>query len=156
MPQDKRDLTRAWRRRWLYGTIPVLAAAVVAAWFWLKFSLADDPASFSVYPTRPNFSRLVLVTGCLAAYFAVYGLISIVNGHTTRREALGYLIIWSVLPPLFFFLEWFVFFPAFGDPHKVEAFKNGQDAARNLWAGIVAAFAVLQFVDQSDKPAGSS
>jgi hypothetical protein len=143
------DPISRWRRGWLFGApLVLLFATVFAKIFWLSLWLPGKRLH-SVYPNHPNYSRAVFIFGCMAAYFAAYGLLSAACGKTKGREKMMYLVIWSVGPPLFFFAEWFVLFPIYGDPGSVDVFKNCQEAARNLWAGILASFAILQFTDKA-------
>jgi ABC-type spermidine/putrescine transport system permease subunit II len=52
-------------------------------------------------------------------------------------------LFWVVVPPVWFFVAYFVFFKTYGGEGTFEAFKYGQDFAAKLWFGVAAVLTVL-------------
>ncbi|OAI40320.1 hypothetical protein AYO40_04935 [Planctomycetaceae bacterium SCGC AG-212-D15] len=73
--------------------------------------------------------------------------------HYCSWEPLTYCIFWAIVPPLYFFVEYWAFFPDDLKNNKDinSIFKNGQDTGRNIWAGV-AVFVLLTFRTAFQQP----
>jgi hypothetical protein len=60
--------------------------------------------------------------------------------------------LWAVLPPLWFWLEYFYLYRVYGQPDTFELFKYGQEIAKPIWAGVFAALIAFAASDAT-KPA---
>lgn len=87
--------------------------------------------------------------GIIALYYAVYVAATLLLQKPSNNERKIHLTIWTLVPPTFFALEWFVLFPKFGWHIKeaVELFEKGQSTARDFWAGFVALFGALHIAE---------
>jgi hypothetical protein len=45
---------------------------------------------------------------------------------------------WAVVPPTWFWIEYFYVYRRYGQPDTLELFKYGQDVAKAIWAGVLA------------------
>lgn len=56
------------------------------------------------------------------------------TSHPSRPEQR---LLWAVLPPIWFWLEYFYVYRVYGLPDTLELFKYGQDVAKAIWAGVL-------------------
>jgi hypothetical protein len=45
--------------------------------------------------------------------------------------------VWTIFPPVWFWIEYFFLFRKYGDENHLEAFKHGQQVAAAIWAGLL-------------------
>ena len=92
----------------------------------------------------------------LVAFIAFCFTIHIVN-TVSSPESLAKLYwaigVWAVVPPFWFWFEYFYLYPSVEDDTPLERFKYGQDVAKAIWAGI---FAVLVAYAASDSVKSST
>lgn len=141
------DEHMAWRRKWLWGSIGVVPCAALAYYFWQSTPLPIGKGRVltSVYPDASLCPYFIFLFGSLALYNATYLIFTLAlrdPAQVSRREKTIFFVLWTIIPPLYFFVEWFFIFPTWGrnDSDALEAFKQGQSVARNMWAGFVALF----------------
>lgn len=89
-----------------------------------------------------------IYTGCPALIvnavcgIAVVGLVATVialfRPSTKPRTKLGLLAVWMLLPPLWFWVEYFYIFKPHAVPGVFDQFKYGQDISAKIWAATVA------------------
>ncbi len=97
------------------------------------------------------------ICGWLAAALALYTLTVFVCAGLDKEKLLasqttaGWLLAtWIVLPPMFFWFDYFVLWRVEvnnkePDPLEFEQFKHGQELSRNLWVAMVALLAAFYF-----------
>tara|TARA_B100000315_G_scaffold255670_1_gene299648 strand:- start:18402 stop:18794 length:393 start_codon:yes stop_codon:yes gene_type:complete len=104
----------------------------------------------------PNFSKTWKCILTLAIIFAgiVYGGITICKifnepSSSSKPEwAKNALIIWAVVPPLWFWFDYFFIWKTENlkdDPIALEKFKYGQSVSRNVWLAFVVLLAAFYF-----------
>lgn len=92
--------------------------------------------------------RVALATfalGWVAVVYACYGIFTFICYTPTFFESTVHLTVFTLGPPTFFFVEWFILFPRYG-VHTAEAvasLRDGEAVARNLWAGFGVLFGLL-------------
>ncbi|MEX3943318.1 EI24 domain-containing protein [Paraburkholderia sp. BR10937] len=112
---------RLWR---LAGQVRVHLGWIPARW-WLRF--------FAIV------SVVALIYTLLAAWFA-----------PPCRPPVGLFILavfWGVVPPLFWWFQWFYVFPKYRNEHRLETFKYGAQSALAIWAAVVVALAAYSTSD---------
>ena len=83
-----------------------------------------------------NMARLSILAGICTVVWLVCALVA---SHKYAQQSILILAaLWAVLPPAWFFYEYFFVYPEAGRPGTWEAFKYGQQVAVALWAGITA------------------
>jgi hypothetical protein len=110
--------------RWFVRSVTVLALIAGAVTFWLILS---SPAA-APPKNGPSAAAIPVAQPPLWARLA--------------------LICWATLPPLWFSIEYHVFWRRENQhphPEALERFKHAQDLARNVWLAFVAVLAVLYF-----------
>lgn len=55
--------------------------------------------------------------------------------------------VWAIVPPVWFWCEYFFLYRASGEVDTLELFKYGQDVAKAIWAGVVAILIALAASD---------
>lgn len=83
-------------------------------------------------------AHVVTVVGVIAVAGLVQTVRVLFRGATTQRTRLALLAAWTLLPPLWFWFEYFYLYKPFAPAGTFEAFKYGQDISAKIWAAIVA------------------
>lgn len=132
----KSESMQKWRRNWLLIAIPALiVVSLVGHFLWFEHS------SFkSVYRshTRAEFS---FVLGMCQICYAFYAVLTMLSQKPSRREGIFHLTYWTLVPPLWFFFEWFFLFDNIeniGYPNATEILKHGQEVVSRVWAAVLA------------------
>lgn len=128
--------TPHWHRNWALGLAVV--PGVYFATRGLYFSTGSIYAS-----TSPWKGHLSYFLSLLAVYVAVYVLTSLVLERISKREASSHLVLWTVLPPIWFAFERYFFFEcSCQTPESLklahEALREGQDYSSKLWSAVLA------------------
>jgi hypothetical protein len=89
-----------------------------------------------------------LVGAILAVAVAVYSL-SAYSASPARKRLI--LFLWTLGPPIFFYFEYFFQAPLL-QPGELQRFKDLQDHASKIWAGLVAVLAVAYLKSDSNEP----
>ncbi len=91
---------------------------------------------------------VVAILGALATLWVLY------DAWTIKRVVLLYITIglWAVVPPCWFWLEYFCFYRRHGQPDTLELFKYGQDVAKAIWAGVLAGLIAFAASDATTPP----
>jgi Na+/melibiose symporter-like transporter len=97
-----------------------------------------------IYPAEQTLPRNVLRAAFVIALIAIVATLLVVYlswGTEDDRTALLYCTIglWAIVPPLWFWFEYFWLYRRYGEPDTVELFKYGQDLSKAIWAGGLAA-----------------
>src|SRR4051812_22458663 len=84
------------------------------------------------------------ITYAATAFSILVMIITIVvvcDAMLTNRIVPLYITIgaWAIWPPIWFWLEYFFIYRVWGKPGSLELFKYGQDVAKAIWAGVLAA-----------------
>ena len=84
-----------------------------------------------------KFFALILAASAIIVTFIL------VTNQTYQKWLLA---AWTLLPPIWFWLEYFVIRPP-TDPESAsfDRYKYGQELSRNVWAAVVALLLVLYF-----------
>jgi len=125
-----------WHLKWLIGLVVYLPVALAGFWrLWWKrgpsASNRNDKTRRTVYLSnrRANCSYTL---GNLAFYYAVYVVISLAPPQRiSGSEAMLHLAFWTLAPPLWFFVEWFLWFDNHEDDLAVKNLRIAQDLASN-------------------------
>ena len=59
---------------------------------------------------------------------------------------------WAVVPPIWFWFEYFFVYRWYGKPDTLELFKYGQDVAKAIWAGVLVGLIALASSDAVKPP----
>ena len=60
------------------------------------------------------------------------------QARAARRDLWVLLLLWTLLPPAWFSIEYFQLYGRYGLPGTLDQFKYGQELASKFWAGGVA------------------
>ena len=60
------------------------------------------------------------------------------EARAARRDLWALLLLWTLLPPAWFSIEYFQLYGRYGLPDTLDQFKYGQELASKFWAGGVA------------------
>ncbi len=86
----------------------------------------------------PFFKKYGNIFGIFGFFLALVVTIMFWFGMFKPFAATGVLLIWSVVPPLWFFFEYFA-----TPQGKRKSVKASQEVARPIWAGIIAALVLV-------------
>jgi len=96
----------------------------------------DSPGFRAYYP-----EYLQIIIACLSVFaviYLAYTLWLLARKTTTKKIKITLLVSWIIIPPLWFYAEYFLIFIPHGLTGTFEFFKYGQDVASKLWAAVVA------------------
>lgn len=97
----------------------------------------------STYPKSPYSSefrrRVAKAIGLLAAIFAV---VSFYQAYY-KKWTVFLACFWTLVPPTWFYLEFFYLFDNRDDENKRQALKDRQELLRNIWAAVLALLLAL-------------
>lgn len=100
---------------------------------------SEERKQFRPYDTEAGL--WLSIAGALTILLAVIS--AILSGIFYRcefREGLMSLALaWSVLPPMWFWIEYHCIYREYGNAEAFDAFKHGQDISRAVWLGLTAA-----------------
>lgn len=112
----------------------------------------NDPTNCNMrhsvfYKSHPLFYGFVILSAIGVAGYSLWEAPQWVDDpcgiHTAEKAALYG--IWVLLPPIWFFVEYFCLFRRGGRPCCFEAFKYGQELASRIWLAIATILGVLFF-----------
>jgi hypothetical protein len=110
----------------------------------------NTPQAFfrTCYRSRPKAIVTYLI-GLLSFYYATYVVVSLaVPGNKLETgEALFHLAWWTLVPPSWFFIEWFIWFDNHDTPGAAQTLRTNQDLASKFWAAVLALMISLKIVD---------
>ena len=100
-----------------------------------------------------NVPKWVLIAVFSCSLIACIATIHVAYLAVTRNSK-EYLFLatacWAVVPPAWFWVEYFWLYKKWGDHYQFERFKYGQGQSKAIWAGIVAALiALLTILDDA-------
>jgi hypothetical protein len=96
------------------------------------------------------FDASYVVIAVLAVAAAIYSLTAATKGSPTTKKVL--LVLWLIVPPVFFFLEYWIRHDQLAAIGDLERVKDMQQRAAQIWAGVAAALAAVYFKGESAKP----
>jgi hypothetical protein len=106
--------------------------------------MSAAPPAVSLY-AEPWAKRLVARVATAVVVAAVVTLVATVwayvNGKRDWIIVLAFL--WTILPPAWFWIDYFVVFRRAGNLDEFEAFKHGQQVSAAIWAAIAVSLAAL-------------
>lgn len=94
--------------------------------------------------------------GCVITTASVLAIIGLVatglavksTVESSSPTSLYYAIAgWAILPPFWFWYEYFRLYRKFGEPDTMELFKYGQQVAAAMWAGVLAALIAFAAIE---------
>ena len=93
--------------------------------------------------TRNSRDRLNFWGGIISATCALLSLLlGILEGETWKKVGPFALGAWTLLPPIFFWVDW-TFFCDDLDKDELAAVKHTHDLARNIWLALIGVLVVL-------------
>lgn len=115
------------------------------------------PQSLDLYPgTAKWFIRFIGLLSAVALAVTVCIGYSAWNSRTVETVYL-LAILWAVVPPIWFWFEYFFVYKSCGDPNAFEAFKHGQQLTVAIWAAVTLALTGLASSDHfKDEPGKGS
>jgi hypothetical protein len=111
--------------------------------------MSNDPrAPFYLY-SGPQPRQIIRAAIALSVIGFVATLWVAYDAWATKVVLRLYLTIgiWAVVPPVWFWIEYFFIYRRYGQPGTLELFKYGQDVAKAIWAGVLAALVGLAASD---------
>lgn len=92
-------------------------------------------------------SGIAYISSVLFLVTVIFLLTHTRNDAETKESARPFLILWTVLPPVWFWVEHHLIWEtAHPDQRgKFETFKHSQEVSRNIWLAFVAILAGLYF-----------
>jgi hypothetical protein len=107
-------------------------------------------------PLYPSIGpRRVVHSVATAAVIAVLLTLFVVyRSWSSKDPFILYLTIgfWAVLPPFWFWCEYFFVYRVHGTPDTLELFKYGQDVAKAIWAGVLTGLIAFAASDVFTEP----
>jgi hypothetical protein len=58
------------------------------------------------------------------------------------------LAFWAIVPPVWFWIDWFFIYGKHGDPDQIEQFKHGQQLSAAIWAAMALFLGALASSDR--------
>src|SRR4051812_45303766 len=103
-----------WIVKWLIGSlwVPLVWFIVYPQWAATRL----PTGGFSSYDMGSFYSSAVFLLGLWMIHYGFYVIATVIAGNATPREKMVHYLIWTLWPPLFFFSEWFYFYPRYGLP----------------------------------------
>lgn len=96
------------------------------------------------FPHAPIFAVVAVVGFIASIVFILKGCILFPNSHQTVSQVL--VALWVLGPPLWFFYEYFYYFPSYGNMAEgagFEKLKAAQDVTAKLWVAFSIVIAAL-------------
>jgi hypothetical protein len=100
-----------------------------------------------LYPEKHYHAGLfaaLAIVGFVATVLLIEVGAAYLSSSVHKRASQLALSVWSVGPPLWFFFEYFYYFPKFGNEKAgFTGLKTAQDLTAKVWAGIAILLGVL-------------
>lgn len=102
----------------------------------------DMKGNRAIYPnegSKLNTGNLLCrIAGCSAALAAIVSLCLAYIAWRGKHVEIIYLCLmfWTIVPPIWFWGEYFVVYRRFGDPTAFDSFKHGQQVSLAIWAAL--------------------
>lgn len=126
-----------WRILWL--SVGVL---FFAGWWAFRHDVREllIPAEGAFRPFYRSTARgnVGYALGTIGVVYAIYIIVSLVRRRMSDLESKVHLAIWTVVPPLWFFFEYFIWFDNHNAADAVQRLKEAQDVASKLWGAVLA------------------
>jgi hypothetical protein len=106
----------------------------------MLFAEYGFPAYYEHQRAEPPLAAIVAIGLLLITLFVCVG------AWNNKDPRGGYVMgaVWAIIPPLWFWYEYFYIYLPHGDPKTFEQFKYGQQVSVAIWAGV--ALALFAFV----------
>lgn len=113
----------------------------------------EVPPLYSSSKYHPLLFGTLFVIGFLATSAVIFFGNSYFSCTVHKRLSQIVLALWGVGPPLWFFFEYFYYFPKHGNPTAgFSSLKDAQEVTSKLWAATAALLTVFYFISFPDKP----
>ncbi len=106
----------------------------------------EDKPIFQIY-TKDTFAivRIVGVVTAIAAAITIVA-IGILLQCDKPKLLIALALVWSVIPPIWFWYEFYFLYRNNGNLEEFDKFKYGQELSKAIWLGLGAAlFAAVAF-----------
>jgi hypothetical protein len=92
----------------------------------------------SIYPPKSKVRWLVRLGGCASAAALVCTILLALRAWRLGEVEVIYslAVLWTVLPPIWFWFEFFFLYQTSGEKDGFEAFKYGQQVSIAIWAAV--------------------
>lgn len=98
-----------------------------------------DKAIYQDKDSKLNHGKIICrIVGCLAAVAAIVSLWFTYKAWHSRHVENIYLclVFWAIVPPIWFWGEYFEVYRRFGDSKAFDSFKHGQQVSLAIWAAL--------------------
>lgn len=115
-----------------------------------------DP-KMSTYPPANKAALWIILPIALAGVLGVGITGWVIYGAICGKEKIWlYAVVggWTIIPPIWFWLEYYLVYRRWGLPGTFDFFKYGQQVGGAIWAGVLAAllsFTLSDIVDPTQK-----
>ena len=136
-----------WHMRWKLGVLPYAIVVAIASYFWFNTGpgAASETGLRTIY-RYPQVAIAVYYCGAVLVYYAAYAIATAIGKLASPREAKFHLTFWALIPPLWFFVEWFFLVKSY-DPADIAIVRGGQDVVGKIWAGVLAVLLAAKLGD---------
>ena len=108
----------------------------------------DKGEALSVFKVGSLYPEVAFAIGIIALCYAAYVFATILTGRAAPKERVFNFVAWTLGPPVFFYIEWFLIYPSQGRGFDgIQTFKQNQDIAKAVWLAIVSVLAASQIKD---------
>lgn len=99
-----------------------------------------DPKSSCYSSSNKSPGHIIKAAALLSILSALATVWVVYDAWTSKQVITLYIAIglWAVVPPFWFWLEYFYVYRTYGLPDTLELFKYGQDVSKAIWAGVLA------------------
>ena len=106
-----------------------------------KSAMALDPKKEVYVLTNKSPWRIVRAAAVISIAALLLTLWVVYNSWNSPNIFVLYITIgaWAVVPPAWFWYDYFYVYRKYGEPDTLELFKYGQDVSKAIWAGVLAA-----------------
>ena len=119
--------------------------------------MASSPTHFAMKPVSesaiyyPTGRIIVAAVGMFSAIALACTLSAAIRAWEDGPSGLTTIYIfaagWAVVPPIWFWIEFFWIYDAYGRPNSLERFRYGQQVSVAIWAGVTLSLAGLATSD---------
>jgi hypothetical protein len=99
----------------------------------------------ALYCPESNAKLVVQTAAWISASLLILTLITVILAICYRRQLVIYICaaFWAVVPPIWFWAEYFFLYRVYGNPGTLDLFKYGQDTSKAIWAGVALTLGAL-------------
>ena len=145
-PSTLSPIQRSWRKKWMMGTLGYSFVAVLVSLRWFSYGPGMTRSGIITIYESKWVAVFVFIAGAAMLYYAAYAVATAVSGMATSREARLHLVFWALVPPFWFFIEWFFLVRNY-EAQNVSLVRAGQDVVGRLWAAVLAILLAVKLGD---------